>query len=103
MLFRFFRFNRRFVVEQIPLRILCCAVLFQRGIDPAAVARIVAEAEVIFDYPEDQPFPSALLLGFYGKQAIHAVVARSEQGDCHLVTIYWPDPAIWDENLKRRR
>lgn len=77
--------------------------MFQRDIDPAAIARIVAEAEAIFEYPDDKPYPSALLLGFYGKQAIHAVVARSGQGDCHLVTLYWPDPAIWDETFKRRR
>ena len=77
--------------------------MFQRGIDPAAVAHIVAEAEVVFEYPDDQPFPSALLLGFFGKQAIHAVVAKSMEGDCHLVTIYWPDPTIWDETFKRRK
>jgi hypothetical protein len=77
--------------------------MFQRGIDPASVSRLVAEAEVIIEYPDDTPFPSALLLGFYGKQAIHAVVARSKEGDCHLVTLYWPDPAIWDETFKRRR
>jgi hypothetical protein len=74
-----------------------------RGIDPSTVARIVAEAEVIFDYQDDKPFPSALLLGFHGKQAVHAVVAKSLEGECHLVTIYWPDPAIWDETFKRRR
>lgn len=77
--------------------------MFQRGINPEAVARIVAKAEIIFASPDDQPFPSALLLGFYGKQAVHAVVAQSDTGDCHLVTIYWPDPAIWDESFKRRR
>lgn len=77
--------------------------MFQRGIDPAAVARIVAKAEIIFEYPDDKPFPSALLLGFLGKQAIHTVVARSDDGDCHLVTVYLPDPAIWDKTFKRRR
>lgn len=77
--------------------------MFQRGVDPASVARIVAEAETIFEYPDDKPYPSALLLGFYGKQAIHAVMARSEEGDCHLVAIYWPDPAIWDETFRKRR
>jgi hypothetical protein len=35
---------------------------------------------------------------------VHAVVAReAATGDCHLVTIYWPDPAIWDESFKKRR
>jgi hypothetical protein len=77
--------------------------MFQRGIEPSAVARIVAEAEVVIEYPDDKPYPSALLLGFHGKQAIHAVVARSAEGECHLVTIYWPDPVIWDETFKRRR
>ncbi len=77
--------------------------MFQRGIEPSAVARIVAEAEIVIEYPDDKPCPSALLLGFNGKQAIHAVVAKSAEGECHLVTIYWPDPDVWDETFKRRR
>ena len=78
--------------------------MFQRGIDPDAVAQVVASGEVIADYPDDQPFPSALLLGFHGDQPVHAVVANDPvTGNCHLVTIYWPDPAIWDEAFKKRR
>ena len=78
--------------------------MFQRGINPDVVAQIVAEGEVIADYPDDQPSPSALLLGFYGSQPVHAVVARElATGRCHLVTIYLPDSAIWDESFKRRR
>lgn len=78
--------------------------MFQRGINPIAVAQLIAEAEIIVEYPDDRPFPSALLLWFYEKQPVHAVVAReSATGDCHLVTIYWPDLTIWDESFKRRR
>jgi len=78
--------------------------MFQRGINPETAAQIVKKAEIIIEYPEDQPFPSALLLGYHGKQAVHAVVAREPiTGNCHLVTIYWPDPAIWDESFKKRR
>jgi hypothetical protein len=78
--------------------------MFQRGINPEEVSRIIAEAKVIIEYSEDQPFPSALLLGHYGQQAIHAVVVREHAtGYCHLVTIYWPDPTIWDESFTRRR
>ena len=78
--------------------------MFQRGINPDAAAQIVANGEVIADYPDDQPFPSALLLGYYENQPIHAVVAHEPAtGACHLVTIYWPDPAIWNESFKRRR
>lgn len=78
--------------------------MFQREINPDTVAQIVADGEIIADYPDDLPFPSTLLLGYYGNQPIHAVVAHeSATGNCHVVTIYWPDPAIWDESFKRRR
>lgn len=78
--------------------------MFQREINPDTVAQVIASGEVIAEYPDDQPFPSALLLGFYGNKPVHAVVAHdSANGDCHLVTIYWPNPAILDETFKKRR
>ena len=78
--------------------------MFQRGINPDAVAQVITQAEVIVVYPDDEPYPSTLLLGIYANQPIHAVVAReSATGKCHLVTIYWPDLVIWDESFKKRR
>lgn len=78
--------------------------MFQRGIDPDAVAQLVSGGELIADYPDDQPFPSTLMLGFHVGQPVHAVVARDPQtGDCYLVTIYRPDPLTWDETFKKRR
>lgn len=32
--------------------------MFQRGIDPDAVAKIITNGEIIADYPDDQPFLS---------------------------------------------
>ncbi len=78
--------------------------MFQREIDPDAAAQVVSRGEVIADYPNDQPFPSTLILGFHGGHPVHAVVARDPlTGDCYLVTIYRPDPVIWDEAFKKRR
>jgi hypothetical protein len=78
--------------------------MFQRGINPDAVAQLVSSGDIIADYPDDQPFPSTLILGFHGGQPVHAVVARDPlRGDCYLVTIYRPDPEIWDEAFKNRR
>lgn len=78
--------------------------MFQRGISPDVARQIVVNSEVIVDYPDDQPYPSTLLLGYFGERPVHAVVAyEAESGACHLVTIYWPDPAIWDESFKKRR
>jgi len=78
--------------------------MFQRGINPNAVAQIIAEGVIIADYPDDKPFPSVLLLAFHGSQPVHAVVAQElTTGNCYLVTIYLPDRTIWDESFKRRR
>lgn len=78
--------------------------MFQRGINPEVAAQIIIDGEIIADYPEDQPYSSTLLLGFYEDKPVHAVVAHeTETGECHLVTIYGPDPAIWDDSFKRRR
>ena len=78
--------------------------MFQRGIDPDAVAQLLSSGEVIADYPDDQPFPSTLILGFHEAQPVHAVGARDPgSGECHLVTIYRPDPVMWDEAYKKRR
>ena len=78
--------------------------MFQRGIDPDAVVQIVSSGEVIADYPDDQPYPSTLILGFHGGQPVHAVVARDpETSECHVVTIYRPDPVMWDEAYKKTR
>ena len=50
--------------------------MFQRGIEPDAVMRVVTSGETLANYPDDQPFPSTLLLGFNAGQPIHAVVAQ---------------------------
>lgn len=78
--------------------------MFQRGIDPDSVASLVEGGEIIADYPDDQPYPSALILGFHAGQPVHAVVAHDPAtGNCHVVTIYRPDPEIWDAAFRKRK
>lgn len=78
--------------------------MFQREIPPNAVARIIAEGETIDQYLDDKPFPSMLILGHHDNQPIHLVIARDPSiGMCHVVTVYRPDPALWDQTFKTRR
>ena len=77
--------------------------MFERAIAPEAVGQILARGEIIADYPDDRPFPSALMLGFDRTRAIHVVVARDgASAECHVVTVYLPDAALWDATFKRR-
>jgi hypothetical protein len=78
--------------------------MFERTIAPNVIRDVVAKGEIIATYPEDQPYPSALILGFDQARPIHVVVARNAAtSECIVVTVYVPDPALWDETFKQRR
>ena len=78
--------------------------MFERAIAPDVVLRIIVKGETIANYPDDRPYPSALILGFEQARPIHVVVARNATtSECHVVTVYVPDPALWDATFKKRR
>lgn len=78
--------------------------MFARSIQPAAIRSVIASGEVIAEYPQDRPFPSALMLGHVDGTPIHVVVARdASTGQCVVVTAYAPDPALWEIDFRTRR
>jgi hypothetical protein len=78
--------------------------MFQRGLSPGTVGAVLHTGEVIASYPEDTPYPSQLLLVFAQGQPVHVVVARGpETGACIVVTVYCPDPQLWEQDYKTRR
>lgn len=51
--------------------------------------------EIIEYYPDDYPFPSCLILGYFNSgKGIHVVCS---------VTAYYPDKNEWLEDLRTRR
>lgn len=78
--------------------------MFERAIAPDLIREIVATGEIIASYADDRPYPSALILGFDQARPVHVVAARNATtGECHVVTVYVPDPALWDETFRQRR
>lgn len=78
--------------------------MFERGISPAAVKRGVRTGESIESYPDDQPFPSVLLLHFEAGRALHIVAGVDEtEAACYIVTVYWPEPGLWSADFRTRR
>jgi hypothetical protein len=51
--------------------------MFAGSITPELVARAVGSGEIIAEYPDDQPFPSFLLLYFEGGKPLHVVVGKA--------------------------
>jgi hypothetical protein len=78
--------------------------MHERGISEEEVEKAIANGTVIESYPNDTPFPSALLLGMAGAKAIHVVFADDVQDDIRIIiTVYVPDCTIWNEDLNTRR
>ena len=78
--------------------------MFERKIQPEEVQEALEQGIAIEDYPEDTPFPSCLLLGWIRGQPLHLVVALDEASKtCYIVTVYRPEPEIWDSDFKTRR
>jgi hypothetical protein len=42
--------------------------MFERGIKESHVSKVIAEGELIAEYPDDEPFPSMLLMAGWTKK-----------------------------------
>jgi hypothetical protein len=76
----------------------------EREIDRAAVLAVVYGGEVIEEYPDDSPCPSALVLGFVANRPLHVVVALDANGpDAYIITVYQPSPDKFEAGWRTRR
>ena len=75
--------------------------MFERAITPDVIREDVTKGEIIANYPDDRPFPSALILGFDQARPIHIVAARNAAtSECHVVTVTRPHPMGCDIQAK---
>lgn len=67
------------------------------------VREVLERGERIEEYPQDEPFPSYLMLGTPGR-VLHVVAADDVQKDVTLViTTYEPSLEEWEPDYKIRR
>jgi hypothetical protein len=65
---------------------------------------VLESGERVEEYPEDEPYPSYLMLGWPAGQPLHVVAAHdAEEGETIVITTYWPDPSRWESDFKTRR
>ncbi len=76
--------------------------MFKRGIDIEDIRHVVETGAVILNYPEDQPYPSYLLLGWKDNNPFHVVCANNELNEIIIITAYNPNPLIWNEDFTRK-
>lgn len=75
----------------------------KRGIKLSDIKFLVGNGEIIEQYPDDYPFPSALILGYTEAETpLHAVIGVGN-GLAWLITAYYPDSVKWEADFKTRK
>lgn len=76
-----------------------------RGISVSELETAISNrSEVIEDYPEDKYSPSCLILGFTGAgRPIHVHCSYPTRPRVKIVTIYEPDPVLWNDFRIRKK
>ena len=77
--------------------------LFQRKIRIDDVKAVLANGEIIEQYPTDYPFPSCLMLGHSVAGLPLHVVCGSNGVELWLITAYFPNPLEWTNDFRQRR
>ena len=78
--------------------------MFERGISERDVYGVANGGDEIERYPDDEPYPSTLLLGWIGPSPLHVLLADNVVEETVIVvTVYEPDDLRWLPGFKRRR
>ena len=77
--------------------------LQERDITVADVKHCIMSGEIIEEYPDDFPHPSALIFGYDLSGKILHVVCGTDENFLYLITAYVPTTKKFLEDLRTRR
>jgi hypothetical protein len=75
--------------------------MFERNISTDDLITIISSGEIIEEYPNDEPCPSVLIMGFIDAVAYHTVIALCRD-HIRVITVYIPEQDKWIEYRRRR-
>ena len=78
--------------------------MFTRNISESEVHEVLEKGDVIEPYAEDKPYPSYLVLHHVKARPLHIVAAVNDENKTTIIiTVYEPDPHLWENDFKKRR
>lgn len=80
----------------------CSFRMFERMITRIDVQTALLNGNIIEYYPNDYPYPSCLVLGYTSNNIPLHIVCGIGKEHLYIITVYSPNEAKWDNNLKRR-
>lgn len=88
----------------IKFRFHAVSRMFERNISETDVLDALRSGKIIEEYPDDQPYPSCLRLGFIGSRPIHVVTANAtDEKSTIIITVYEPDSERWVSGFEKRK
>lgn len=75
--------------------------MFERNISTDDLLDVLTSGEVIEEYPDDEPCPSALILGFINHAVYHVVIAICTN-HLRIITVYIPEDGKWTDYRIRK-
>ena len=90
--------------EHLVFRVHAIQRMFEREISREDMRQVLETGTIIESYPDDEPYPSRLVLGWSGVRPIHVVVADNrDEDEIIVITVYEPDPGRWERGFSERR
>ena len=78
--------------------------MLSRNISRDNVKKVLKKAEIIEDYYEDRPFPSALFFGYAEERVLHVIAALDKEEELiYVVTAYEPDIRHFQVDMRTRK
>lgn len=75
-----------------------------RQVQVQEIKEVIANGQVIEDYPNDKYGPSCLISGLtQTRRSIHVQCSYPSRSLVRIITLYQPDPQKWDEDFTQRR
>lgn len=77
--------------------------LVERSISVDDIIKCINTEKIIKQYEDDKPLPSCLISGkSVNDKALHVVVSNDENY-IYLITAYYPNPELWNEEFDERK
>ena len=76
----------------------------ERGIAQQAIRDALLTGDLVRDYTEDKPFPSALFLGYVAGKPLHVVASCDEinRRAC-IITAYEPSQDVFESDFRTKK
>lgn len=78
--------------------------ILTRGVTRSDVKHAVLSGELIEDYPDNEPYPSALFFCMIENRPIHVATSLNEEIlKAYITTVYEPSLDVFESDYKTRR